>query len=90
MSLTLDHGNFRLTFYDAKKQAVPAEASKAAARWNPKAKFGEDRTVLLPVEDNAALKGSRFVKPPFPILVYVTLLNEQGVDTENFVFNFRP
>lgn len=90
VSLTLEGGNFKLMFYDVKKQAIPAEAPKASARWNPKAKFGDDRTILLPTPDNAALKGSRFVKPPFPIIVYITLLNDQGTGTESFIFNFRP
>lgn len=90
VSLTLEGGNFLLSFYDSKKSQVAPNAPRAAAHWNPKQKSGEDRTILTAKPDGSALKGARFVKPPFPIKVYITLLDVEGGGTENYIFNFRP
>ena len=90
LSLTLEGGTLKLNFYDAKKQAVAPDVARAAAHWQPKQKISEDRTVLNPTSDGQALLGAKFVQPPFPLTIFITLLNADGIGVENHTVVFRP
>ncbi len=89
LGLSLESGNFKLSFYDAKKKPVAANVARAAARWNPVNKTGDERVVLNLAGDGLALTGPRQVRPPFVFKVYLTLLNEAGEAVENHVVDFR-
>jgi len=87
LGLALDGGNLRLSFYDDKKKPVPPDVPRAAARWNPRYKLGEDRTVLNPAPDGKSLLGVRIVRPPFNYKIYLTLLKGggDGAGNESYV-----
>jgi hypothetical protein len=90
LSLTIESGGFKLSFYDVNKQLTAADVLRATARWNPKQKFGEEHSILNLTADRQSLKGVNFVQPPFPIRVFITLLNAQDVSVESYSVNFRP
>lgn len=87
LGLQVVGGNFQLSFYDAKKKAVPVEARRATARWNPPQKFGSAFAVLNPNGDGSALVGNKFVRPPLNFIVYLTLLNDKGEAIESYPVN---
>lgn len=90
LGLEVVGGNFKLSFYDAKKKPVPADVDRATARWaNPRGP-GDNRTVLNP--SGNALVGSKPVIPPYNFNVYITLLKGQGEESkavETIVVPFR-
>lgn len=90
LSLTLEGGSLKLTFYNKDKQPVAPDVTRAAVRWNPKQTRGEEHAVLNPSSDGQSLKGNRFVQPPFPLQIFITLLNEQGIGVENYTVMFKP
>jgi hypothetical protein len=90
LSLALEGGSLKLTFYNKDKQPVAPDVARAAARWNPKQTQGEEHAVLNPDSDGQSLKGNRFVQPPFPLQIFITLLNEQGIGVENYTVMFKP
>jgi hypothetical protein len=64
LGLSLEGGNFKLSFYDAKKKPVQANVARAAARWDPVTTAGQERVVLNPIGDGTALSGPKQVRPP--------------------------
>ena len=90
LGLEVVGGNFKLTFYDKKKKAVPPDVTRVSARWpNPRAP-GDNRTMLNP--SGTALVGSKPVLPPFTFNVYLTFLQGEGdaeAATESYVVPFR-
>ncbi len=89
LGLSLEGGNFKLSFYDEKKKPVSANVVRATARWNPVNKTGELRVVLNPTGDGLALTGPQQVRPPFVFKVYLTLINEAGEAVESHAVDFR-
>ena len=87
LGLEIVGGNFKLSFYDAKKKPVPVDVARAAARWDNKQKLGSDFTVLNPASDNLSLVGAKFVRPPYTFIVFLTLLNEAGEGVESYPIN---
>jgi hypothetical protein len=84
-------GNFKLTFYDAKKKPVAPDVSRAALRWPVTYKLGEERVVLNPASDGKSLTAGKFIRPPLTFKLYITLLTE-GADEgagETFAVDFR-
>ena len=89
LSLTVDGIHFKLSFYDAKKKPVAADAIRAIARWDPVNKAGQERSVLNPTDDGQALRGNVAVRPPFVFKVYLTLIGADDKAMESHVVNFR-
>lgn len=90
LSLTLEGGSFKLSFYDKNKQPIAPDVARAATHWNPKQKFGEERAVMNLSSDGQSLKGNKFVQPPFPLRVFITLLSAEDVGVENHTVMFKP
>jgi hypothetical protein len=79
LGLTLENSNFKLSFYDAKKNPAKIDVARATARWPVHYKTTEERTVLNPTPDNLALIANKFVRPPYVFKLYLTLLKgEEG------------
>ena len=83
-------GKFKISFYDAKKKAMPADVARAAARWKSNRKSGDEHTILNPGGDGKALIGAAFVAPPYTFRVFLTLLSEDGTAVESYVVNMNP
>lgn len=78
-----------LRFYDSDKKPVMPDAARAAARWKPVNKSGEERTVLNPSGDGMLLVSTPVVRPPFVFKVYLTLIDEKTDRTESLVIDLR-
>jgi hypothetical protein len=90
LSLTLEGGSFKLSFYDKNKQPVAPDVARAATHWNPKQTRGEVRAVMNLSSDGQSLKGNTFVQPPFPLRVFITLLSSEEVGVESHTVMFKP
>jgi hypothetical protein len=81
---------FRLTFYNAKKQPVPADATSVVLRWPVRYQPNDERTELLPTDDPAVLASAYAVKGPLLFKLHITLLVEGKTDApESYVIDFR-
>jgi hypothetical protein len=87
LGLEIVDGNFKLSFYDEKKKPVAANVARGTARWDSKQKLGRDFTVLNPGGDNLSLVGTKFVRPPYNFIVFVTLLDAAGEAVESYPVN---
>jgi hypothetical protein len=90
LGLEVVGGQFKLSFYDAKKKPAAVDVTRATARWpNPRGP-GDYRTVLN--LSGKALVGSKPVTPPYTFNVYLTLLQGEGDEAkavENYVVPLR-
>jgi hypothetical protein len=88
-------GTFKISFYDAKKKPIAADAMRAVLRWDPKYKVGSERVVLNRTEDGLALASPRNIRPPYLFKLYITLLKSAAEGDsaeaagETFVIDFR-
>ena len=92
LGVTIDGGTFKLSFYDKKKKPTDVDVTRATARWSPKNKLGEDRTVLNRGGDGKSLGGGKPVRPPYVFKLYLTLLRGDGdaaEAVETYVVDFR-
>ncbi len=87
LGLTVEGGQWKLTFYNAKKKPEPVDVTRATARWVVPLKGDNERTVLNPGPDGHSLVGSRFVRPPYNFKLFLTLLKGEG-DTAEAVENY--
>jgi len=89
LGLEIASGNFKLSFYDDKKQPVPVDdaVARATARWDNKQKVGTDFTVMNKTDDGKALVGVKFVRPPYNFIVFINLLNAAGEVVESHPVN---
>lgn len=90
LGLEVVGGNFKLSFYDAKKKPIAPDVTRATARWpNPRGP-GDNRAVLN--SSGNALVGNKPVLPPLIFNVYITLLDGEGDEAkavETLVVPFR-
>jgi hypothetical protein len=86
-------GNFKITFYDAKRRVVPAPVNRVALRWPVNYRPADERTVLNISGDGKSLTSSKVVKPPHLFKLFITLLadgaDEAGAGTETYTIDFR-
>ena len=83
LGLAVEGGNFKLRFYDKDKKPVKPDAARAAVRWSPQGKIGEQHTVLNPAGNT--LTSPLLVPPPLTFRVYLTLLGADDQAIETFV-----
>lgn len=90
LGIELVGGTFKLSFYDAKKNPVAPDATRANLRWNPKTQSLPERTVLN--VDGNALTSAKVIKPPFSFSLSIALIKGDGDDapTESFTVDFHP
>jgi len=88
IGVTVNEAGFKVSFYDKKKKPVDCDVARAAVRWNPGYKIGEERRVLNPSGDGKSLTSSS-VRAPYNFRFYLTLLNENGESVESFVLNLK-
>jgi hypothetical protein len=89
IGIELDDNTFKMTFYNAKKKPVAADASSAVLWWPVHYQPNPERTELVPTGDPAVLASSYSVKPPHTFILHITLLFTGKPDTtESYVVNF--
>jgi hypothetical protein len=81
---------FRVTFYNEKKNPVPADVSSAILRWPVHYQPNDERVQLLPTDDPAVLASEYAVKGPLTFKLRITLLTEGKPDSvESYVIDFN-
>ncbi len=90
MGIQLVNGTFKLSFYDAKKQPVPPDVTRAVLRWKNPNESLPQTDVLNP--DGQALASPKVIKPPHTFSLSIILFKGEGEDakTENFTVDFHP
>jgi len=93
MGLEVVDGNFKLSFYDAKKKPVKTDMVRAALRWNPKYQKNDERVILERSGDGKSLTSPRAIRPPHAFKLYITLFKEPAPGAEpeaaeNYVVDF--
>ena len=88
LGLQVTGGNFKLSFYDAKKKPVAPDVVRATLRWNPKYQPGPEFYVLGP-GDGKSLTVAKTVRPPYQFKLFISMFKD-GVEepTESFVVDF--
>jgi hypothetical protein len=92
LGLTVEGGQWKLTFYDKKKKPEPTDVTRANIRWVIPMKSPHERAVLNPGGDGKSLVGNRFVRPPYVFQVFITMLSGEGDDaevTESYALQYR-
>jgi hypothetical protein len=94
MGLQVVDGNFKLSFYDAKKKPAQTDMVRAALRWNPKYQKQDERVILERSGDGKSLTSPRAIRPPHAFKLFITLFKEPaaGADpeaAENYVVDFE-
>ena len=89
IGIELDDNTFKMTFYDAKKKPVAADASSAVLWWPVHYQPNPERTELVATGNPAVLASSYAVKPPHTFILHITLLFTGKPDaSESFVIDF--
>ena len=87
------NGAFKITFYDTKKKPVAPDVARAALRWDPKYKVGQERLVLNPDADGTSLSNPKTIRPPYVFKLFITLLKDasdkEEAVAETHVIDFR-
>lgn len=93
MGIEIVNATFKLSFYDTNKKPVAPDVDRAALRWDPKYKVGEERVVLVPAGDAKALTSPKNIRPPYHFKLFITLLKDaaegQPPVNETFTIDFR-
>ncbi len=84
-------GNFRLTFYDENREAVPPAAARAVVRWTPASRPGSEFFALEHSADGKALTSPKTVRPPYQFRLVLSLF-AAGTEApfETHTVDFRP
>lgn len=80
LGLEIVNNNFVLTFYNAKKEKVAPDVTRATMRWPVKYQPTDERTVLNPGGDGTSLTSPKVVRPPHNFRVFIALFVE-GTDS---------
>ncbi|HEY4301141.1 MAG TPA: hypothetical protein VGM73_09725 [Candidatus Didemnitutus sp.] len=90
LGLTIDNGDFKLSFYDKKRKAIPVDVVRAHLMWQSKQRVTHDESVLNVLPGGKALGGGKFVHPPFAFVLRLFLMKGEGDDeqmSENYTVN---
>jgi len=88
LSVQVENGALKMTFYDEKKKIVAPDVDRVAARWNPKYKTGDERRVLIKSDDGMSLI-SPVIRPPYNFKLFLTLLSADDKTVESYTIDFR-
>lgn len=84
LGLQILNNNFILSFYDAQKEKVAPDVTRATMRWPVKYQPTDERTVLNPGGDGTSLTSPKIVRPPHNFRVFIALFvegSESAVET---------
>jgi hypothetical protein len=89
LGLELKDSTFRVTFYNAKKKPIPADASSIALRWTVHYQPNDERTLLVPSGDPAVMTSPYYVRPPHTFPLHIVLLFDGKPDaSENYDLSY--
>jgi hypothetical protein len=88
LGLELEDSSFVLTFYNAKKNPIPADKTSAILRWAVHYQPNDERTELTPTADPAVFASPYSVKPPHTFILHLTLLSDSKDKLETYVIDF--
>ncbi len=89
LGVEIKGGSFQITFYDAKKKPVAADATSAVLRWSVRYQPNPERTELTASGDPSVLASAYTVKPPHSFILHITLLFEGKPDaSESYTVDF--
>jgi hypothetical protein len=74
LGLELNDSTFKVTFYNAKKKPIPADASSIAMRWTVHYQPNDERTLLVPSGDPAVMTSPYYVRAPHSFPLHIVLL----------------
>ncbi len=81
---------FRITFYNAKKNPVPADVSSAILRWTVQYQPNDERIQLLPTDDPSVLASPYVIKGTLTFKLHITLLTDSKPDAvESYFVDFQ-
>jgi hypothetical protein len=93
MGVEIVGSSFKITFYDTKKKPIAPDVARAALRWDPKYKVGQERVILNPDADGKSLSNPRTIRPPYHFKLFITLVKEatekEDPVGETHVIDFR-
>ena len=93
LGVEIVNATFKVTFYDKDKKPTAPDAVRAALRWNPKYKSGDERYVLNPDADGLSLSSPKNVRPPYNFKLYITLFKDpaagESAPGETYVIDFK-
>ena len=93
LGLQVVGGNFKLSFYDAKKKPTAPDFTRAVLRWDPNYKVGKERAILAPGGGSNSLTSEKAIRPPYNFKVFITLTRDTGEGEpaagESYVVDFR-
>lgn len=94
LGLQIVNGTFKLSFYDTKKKPIAPDVTRAALRWDPRNRVGQERAVLT-ADGSNALTSAKNIRPPYSFKLFITLLKDAGGENadapagETLVVDFR-
>jgi hypothetical protein len=88
LGIELKDSSFVLTFYNAKKNPIPADKSSAVLRWAVHYQPNDERTSLMPTGDPAVFASPYSVKPPHTFILHITLLSDTKDKVETYDIDF--
>ena len=93
LGIQIVDSTFKLSFYDAEKKPVSPDVDRAALRWDPKYKVGEERVILNLAADGKSLSSPKTIRPPYLFKLYITLVRDAAAGSppvsETMVVDFR-
>jgi hypothetical protein len=90
LGIQVVNNSWVLSFYDADKNPIPADVSKASLRWPVKYQKSDERVMLNPSADGKTLTSPRTVRPPHDFRLYILLFVEGQEDpVENYQIDFH-
>ncbi|HXN35641.1 MAG TPA: hypothetical protein VN877_05685 [Opitutaceae bacterium] len=78
LGLEIRDQNFVLTFYNAKKKPVAADASAAVLWWSVQYQSNPERTELTSSSNPSVLASALTVRPPYSFKLHISLLTDAG------------
>lgn len=89
LGLQLVDTNFKLTFYDKKKEKMQADFKQVLLRWDVIYKKTQERVVLTPAGDGTFVTSPRVIRPPYNFQLFITLISDsKDKDSETYVIRF--
>ena len=91
LGIEIKDGNFKLTFYNAKKKPIPADVARAVLRWPVHYQPNQELAILTtPVSDGTALTSEKAVRAPHDFKLYISLFAEGAESAlESYVIDFH-
>jgi len=91
LGIEIKDGNFKLTFYNAKKKPIPVDVARAILRWPVHYQPNQETAILSnPASDGHALTSEKVVRAPHDFKLYISLFAEGAENAvETYVVDYH-